>query len=430
MRDTYLLKALLDRKKYNTLHLSIPKGAFAPNTYRMIQWLGKYYDVFPNHNSVDLPALENLILMSGKLDADQTAITKREIQLMSRDVADDIIQATVDTLTELKVEEDMKMLLRKYENGEEIDLISEASTLLQVAKHKRDTQDNAQWCDADIWELMQEDADDSGYKLKCLPENIWQNLKGLTSGHNVCLAAPTDKGKTSLLCRIASTLAIQHKEYVEAGAEFRPVLYLVNEGLAKRITPRIYQTVIGLKRKDLYALGAKGGADAIIKEYERVLGRKDAIRLVDIHGFTVGQVARLIEKHNPFCVITDMTGRIRAPSSQGANDTAQLEIVWDSMRQLAAIHDFIHIGTAQISVEGMDNLYPPLTALQNSKTGIQTTLDLAIWMGAWLQPNDPRDLDIRGIYTPKNKLPVVDAKDKLNKAQFYVDFELNKWDGS
>ena len=188
----------------------------------------------------------------------------------------------------------------------------------------------------------------------------------------------------------------------------------------------MYQTVLEFTRSELFDLGNTKGSDGIIKAYNKVVGRKDAIRLVDIHGFSVGQVARIIEAHNPFCVITDMTGRIKAPSAQGANDVAQLEQVWDAMRQLAAIHDFIHIGTAQVSVEGMDMMYPPLTALQNSKTGIQTTIDLAIYGGAWLSPQSDDDANTRGLSTPKNKLVKSGAKG-YNKVETIVNFERNIW---
>ena len=148
------------------------------------------------------------------------------------------------------------------------------------------------------------------------------------------------------------------------------------------------------------------------------------IRLVNIHGMNVAQVARVIEAHKPFMVITDMTGRIRANSSKGdSNEVRELEEVWNSMRELSAKLRFIHIGTAQISAEGMNELYPPVTALQWSKVGIQTTLDLIIMLGAI---NTEGFQNTRGISTPKNKLIRQGARED-NKFEVVFDPELNLW---
>ena len=208
-------------------------------------------------------------------------------------------------------------------------------------------------------------------------------------------------------------------------SQFRPLLYLVNEGTAESITPRIYQTALGTTAQQMYELGKTVGSQGLVQKYVDVVGRKDAIRLVNIHGWTTSQVATLIEKHNPFCVISDMTGRIRSVGAQGANDVQQLETVWDTMRQFCAIYGFFHIGSAQISAEGFDQLFPPLSALQNSKTGVQTTLDLAIWGGAYANPDSNTEF-LRGLSTPKNKLKRTGKKSYI-KVETMFNPDLNTW---
>lgn len=428
MLDKNLLHALKERKRFNTLEYAVPTEMFTQDTVNMIKWFKRYFKRYTEHDQIDIDTLETFIKLEGKLSDDQHVIIKSLLRGLREPVSEDVIRATVSQLNELRFAGEAEMLIKRYNDGAEIDLLTELMTLSQVSKQRIETQDKAMWEDSDIWELIQDDADDSGYKLSCLPAEIHDNLKGLNVGDNVCVALPTDKGKTSLLCRIAECLAEQHKQFLADGTEpeFRPILYLVNEGMAKRLTPRVYQTVLKMNREELNRVGLTGGSAKITEMYNKIVGRRDAIRLVDIHGMSIGQVARIIEAHNPFCVISDMTGRIKAPSAQGANDVAQLEQVWDAMRQLAAIHQFIHIGTAQISVEGMDTMFPPLTALQNSKTGIQTTLDLAIFGGAWLNPQSDHDALTRGLSTPKNKLVKSGCKG-LNKVEVQVDFEKNVW---
>jgi hypothetical protein len=77
----------------------------------------------------------------------------------------------------------------------------------------------------------------------------------------------------------------------------------------------------------------------------------------------------------------------------------------------------------QVSAEGFNQLYPPVSALQNSKTGIQTTLDLILMMGALTNP-DSREL--RGLSTPKNKLARSGQK-SLQMFQAHFDAGVNQW---
>jgi hypothetical protein len=106
------------------------------------------------------------------------------------------------------------------------------------------------------------------------------------------------------------------------------------------------------------------------------------------------------------------------------NDVSQLEEAWNTMRELAAMQGFIHCGTTQVSAEGMDMLFPPLSAMQNSKVGIQTTLDLCIMMGAL---NNIEVQNLRGISTPKNKLARTGCS-STNQLECYFTPETNTWE--
>ena len=267
----------------------------------------------------------------------------------------------------------------------------------------------------------------------------------MREGNNICTAADTDKGKTGQLCMAAASFAkqrpkmfkayqdmINDPDWVEPKGfrpmkEFRPVLYLVNEGTAEQITPRIYQTVLEINQGELAKLSAKGKGK--VKEaYSKALnGRADAIRLKNIHGWTLSEVLKEIEKHDPFLVITDMTARISYGGSK--SDIDKVEAVWNDLRAAAApdAYNFIHWGTSQLSAEGKNMPYPPLSALQNSKTGIQTTLDLALWIGSLENPIDDLDRDVRFVSTPKNKLVRVGAK-SYQSIQMDYNSEFNRYE--
>lgn len=420
--DIRILQALKERKRYETLYSYLPKERIDNQTSTLLQWYGKYFDKYPDVETVEPDALMSLITLKGNYDASRLTLYKTLIDKIKVTLSVDEINVTIDSIEELRYTAQAGMILARYESQEEIDVVHELAILTETTKQRKKSIAQSTWADGDVMDYINQMSDDYGYKFDWLSDKHNEALRGAVSGDNVALAMPTDKGKTSLLCRAAVKIAKQHKERLGDGREpvFRPVLFLVNEGTAEKITPRIYQTALNVDMNGLRALGSEG----IKANYDRELGRRDAIRLVNIHGMTSAQVYRIIEAHNPFCVITDMTGRIKTPQAQGANDTQQLEIVWDTFRQFGAMNNFFHIGTVQISAEGNGIPYPPLTALQGSKTGIQTTLDLAIFVG--VNDSNPDASTFRYMATPKNKLAKVGYPSNTQVAMVFEPHK-NTW---
>ena len=415
--DMLVLQALKVRDRFKALRQAVPKDMFDSTTIGLLNWYALFFDAFPDKEEVDPDALLTLMKVRANLDEDALAVTSSVVQQLKKPVDKDLLQGLVNQLEEAAYAGRVGAVLAKYNSGEDVDVSFEIQQLTAESRRRMQSVGAGQWASADVLEYIEKTEDESGFKLNFLPA-LASSLRGLRPGDNIALAAPTDKGKTSFLMRMAADIAHQAKDsqYKE-----RPLLFLVNEGQAEYLTPRMYQTVAQVNRVRLKEL-------AISKElhelYNKYVGRQDAIRFINIHGMSIAQVARIIESHKPYCVITDMTGRIRAMgNSQGMNDIAQLEGVWNAMREMTAIYDFLHIGTVQISAEGFNMLFPPLSAMQNSKTGIQTTLDLAIYMGCV----DADNMDfIRGISTPKNKCAATGVKGK-NQYEVLFDPEINTW---
>ncbi|AHY26789.1 putative DNA helicase [Acinetobacter phage vB_AbaP_Acibel007] len=440
MSDLNLLRCMMERKSYQSAFASIPQEMYDLTTRAFLAWFKLYYKHYEDHERVDVDTLSSFIRLKGNQSQEQLKLTDRLLKQLREPLDDAVRATTLNALEERRLSGEAEMLVKRYNDGEEIDIIHEMRKLVQASEVALDVQ-HASWCDTDVGELIDADADDSGYVLDFLPEELYTCIKGINEGNNVGVAAPTDKGKTSFLVNLAVSFAIQRRNFMKQWTidledpekwsqrlqeknRFRPVLYLVNEGTAEVITPRVYQTALKVTRKEMYE---RRKAGTITSDFIDAVGRRDAIRLKNIHGKSVAQVAKIIEAHDPFLVITDMTGRIRANGGGGgANDITQLEEVWNDMRMLAAMMDFIHVGTAQISAEGFDNLYPPVSALQNSKTGIQTTLDLALWIGAYANPVPDNEL-MRGLGTPKNKLAKSGCKGG-NQVMTFFEPETNNWD--
>lgn len=418
MIDRVLLKALSRRDRFRALKGAVPSEMFDGSTVAMLGWFDFYFNSQPESEEIDVDGLMTLIRLRGNLDASSLAIMIALTDRLREPVAQETINQALNQLEEIAFSGAAGALIARYNNNEEIDLTFELASLAQKTRKRMETASGAKWADKHIDEYLAQDNDEGGLQWTMFPE-LNRNLKGLRSGKNVAVAAYTDKGKTSFLCRLLIHFAMQGKTQFPD----RPILYMVNEGLAETITPRVYQTALSVDRAEMNAMARAG---TLVPAYEAVVGRRDHIRLVNIHGMNVGQVARIIEAHKPYLVVTDMTGRIRANANTtgGANDTSQLEDAWNCMRELAAMLDFAHIGTVQVSVEGKDVLYPELSALQGSKIGIQTTLDLMLMMG--FLPGDEM-ATIRGISTPKNKEGRAGCK-SLIKFECFFDPNKNTWD--
>lgn len=416
MIDKVLLKALMRRDRFTALRSAVPDEMFDPATISLLDWYQLYFNTHTEHEVLDPDALLTLIKLRANLDKNGIAVMGAIVAQLKEPVAADVINSTINQLEEISFSGKAGALLAAYNNGDEIDITFELARLAQQTRHRLDISAGAKWADGDILDYLKADADEAGLQWTTFPV-LNETLKGLRGGHNLAVSAPTDKGKTSLLCRLAVDFATQAKEVYPD----QPLLYLINEGQAEVLTPRIYQTAVKKTRADLMRMAVDG---TLVPAYEDIVGRRDAIRLVNIHGMNVSQVARIIEAHKPYMVITDMTGRIRSNSNNGGmNDVVQLEEAWNCMRELASMMNFIHLGTTQVSGEGMDNLYPPLTAMQNSKVGIQTTLDLCLMMGAL---NNIECADLRGISTPKNKL-ARSGKKSQNMFECWFSPETNEW---
>uniref|UniRef100_A0AAU6W0R2 DNA helicase n=1 Tax=Pseudomonas phage Drael01 TaxID=3138533 RepID=A0AAU6W0R2_9VIRU len=424
-----ILAALANKKRLKNLRPLVPGSMINPNTAAMLAWFDAFFLAFPEATSIDVDAFISFIkLRSKKADPDQLAITLHLAEQLRRPVPDDVIKGIVSTLHELDLSGRAGALLTKYDEGDDLELSYELLMMATKARAAITEGSKPKWESGSILDSLLGDSDEGGLQWDSF-DILRDVLKGLQPGDNVGLAAPTDQGKTSLLCwlvvhfqRQAAKLARSANEAVASIYRGRPTLLLINEGTAARVRNRLYGTAVQQERDVLIEWARSGKLEA---EFEKQMGGLDMVRCVNVHGKNMAEVYRIIEEHNPHLVVSDMTGRIKATSNKsgGANDIGQLEEVWDEFRQGAAILKYAHIGTVQVSAEGFNMLYPPISALQNSKTGIQTTWDLALIMGALTNP-DARAY--RGLSTPKNKL-AKSGQQGFQQFQVWFDPGKNEW---
>jgi len=391
--DLLVLQALRTRKDYLQLGSAVPRESFDATTISLLDWYKVYFDYYKDSHRVEVQPLLTLLKLKANATQEQLVIYNQLLQQLEVPVPEDRIQGVVQQLVELDFAGRAAALTAQYQAGAEIDLVHELSNLSREATRRLSNGSGSRWVDTDIGTLLADMTDDSGLQWRKFPA-LQQNIRGLRGGDNVGIGARVDSGKSSLIAALITDFAPQIQEYFDD----RPILVLINEGPAKRQVPRVFQAALGCTYTELYE---KSNAGVLVPQYtEAIGGRYDRIRLKDAHGLSIGQVHRLVHDMRPAMLVTDMTAHIRCDAGAG-NETARLEELWKRLREIAVEEDLIHMGTAQISVDGADMLYPPQHALKDSKTSIQSTLDLQINMGNLL---DPKLSLVRGFGTVKNKM--------------------------
>lgn len=411
--ESLVLSALAERQKYNSLKHAVPANMMSPETTAMLAWYGVYFETFPEHTKVDVDALQSLIkLRSGSATPEQINVT---IQLTNelRKVQDEsTINGIVTNLYELDFAGRAAAIVAAYQRGEEINLVYELSQLSQKATRSIAATASTDYIDTPIGELLAEVSEDKGIKLRIL-NLLMHNIAGLSGGTSIAIGARPDKGKTSLIAALITDIAPQIHGYF--GPD-RPILWVNNEGNGRRIIPRIYQAAL---KQDLNGIISMSNRGELVPAYTKAIGGvADLIRVKDMHGASLPQIEQVIEQMRPAVVIFDMLANVRLGGpANGGNKADAVEQAWQETREMAVRHDFISMATVQISAEGGNMLYPPYSALKDSKTGIQGATDIILMMGSL---DNPDAQSIRGLSTPKNKFAMPGKKSYV-QGEVYFD---------
>lgn len=398
--ELLLLKVLADRKRLTMLKSAVPTDMLTPEVSTLLQWYEYYFSQFPNANHVIAEDLKMLVKLRSPVGSeDQQAITNHLIDKhLGEPVAEERVRGVTNMLYELAYSGEAAAIISKYQNGEEIDVVFEMANLTRkYAQHKgQNTPDTFE--DTDIATILAEEADSNGIKfrfLKCLHDTI----KSLSGGADILIGARPDKGKTSFVAATVVDFAPQCVEYFGPN---RPILWLVNEGAAKRIKPRIYQAALKKTLEEITDLSNQG---KLVEEYcKAIKADKDYIRVKNAHGMTMAQIEQVIESMNPCMVVYDMLANVHLSKGMASGSkVSDLETLGQVKRELAVTYDHIALSTVQISAEGANQLHPPESAMKDSKTALQGACDVIILLG---NLDNPIAADMRGVSTPKNKFAI------------------------
>lgn len=392
--DLLILTALRDRQRYKTLVGEAPMDMLGPDAQFLLGWYRIYWDIYPEHGYLDTDALASLLKLRGGYSKENLTLALHHVRLLEGFRADPVaVRGVVRLLTELRLAGEAGRLITDFNNGGEVDLAFELSRLSQDTVRTISQSAPSDWIQDDIEDILRSEAEDSG--LKFPTKALSSAIKGVRGGASVALAGRPDKGKTSLVAFTLTHFARQLDNFFDPD---RPIVWMNNEGKGQRIVPRVYQAALGATVEELTKMGGK----KLREQYTKAVGRHDRIRIKDVHGASIPQCEQIIEAMRPAVVVFDMLANIRLPGGSG-NRAEEIETKFQLIREMAVNHDFVALSTIQISADGDDQLYPPYSALKDSKTGVQGATDIVIMMGAL---NNPEMAKLRGLATPKNKFSI------------------------
>ena len=394
--DKDLLRIAKHRKQYKKISGGIAKELIDPKTAVILKDFGKYFEKFPSKDTIDAASfLPRFRQWHPELNDESYLIYAKILRNIKEDVTDDVKDGIIAELAELSLGTNLANIVQQYNDGElEFPLGDIISQKLDFYKKNRG-KGGLNWDNADIDELLKQDANEEGLRWRLQPLN--DSMRPLRPGDSGIIAGRPDKGKTTFVTSEVTYMAAQLPPD-------KNILWFCNEGSTGSIWKRVYQSALGCGVRKLVRLSEKG----LLKDRyaEAIGGRIDKIRIVQAHGFHVGQVEALIEENNPGVVVFDMIDNIKGFDNEARTDR-QLEAMYQWARELAVKYNFVSLATSQISNEGDNERWPSLGMLKDSKTGKQGACDFQLMIGAL---NDAMYDNVRFISLPKNKLRREGAK--------------------
>lgn len=402
--DVAVLQALRRRQAFGALARGVPQGALHDTTRRI---LGAYGRFFKDNPECGVLVAESFVpyfhALHIKMDDGVRALHSAALDAAFAEPAPQVIDALLPRLAEARLALELQTISERYAAGEDADVIAEtAAAHARVSAWVQQGAKDAQ-CLTDIGDILAEEENDSGLHWRW--PTFRANIKPMRPGDFYIFAGGVDSGKTTAMADIVSFIAPQLAGYYN---EPRDVLWLNNEGMSERIVQRVWQSALGITTEEMVKLNrTEPQSDPKYRTRLRELyaaavgGRLGSIRVMSIHGYTSGQVERLLNGRRNGLIVFDMIDHIDFEGNLKGDRTDQvLAAQYEWARLLGVRYECPVIATSQLSGEGSFMPYPLQTMLKDSRVGKQAAADVQVTLGR--VPAEEL-AHIRYIGTPKNK---------------------------
>ena len=392
--DLALLRVIKYKEQYQKVERFIPLDAVNKRTVLMAKDIGKYFESNQEEEVINFHSFRSLFFTSyhRKLNEEDTKFYNNVLTKMEADVPDGVKNSLINQLLELEFATDMGNIVDEYQAGEEIDIVAETGHLLNKVTDQLVRANAFEYADLD--DSSVEENDDVGLEW-CLPE-LNERYRRIQAGDQTIVCARPGLGKTTFL-------TCNNVSMVKGMKDTDIIVWFNNESRRQRIMKRQMQSALGATTAEL---SEKHAAGTLNDEYLAVMGRKDRVRVYDIHGknnLFLGDILDSVKREGLTigAIIVDMLDNVKFPTRRELREDQRLEEMYKWFRELGVQYNCPTFPTSQVSNEGAGLLYPEEHMLKDSKTGKQGACDNILMIGF---DGDAMDPNKRGISMPKTKV--------------------------
>lgn len=391
--DLALLRVIKYKEQYDKVARYIPMGAINKRTKLVAKDIGRYFEENDSETEINFNSFRSLFFTSyhRKLNDDDTTFYNAILTKMESDVPDGVRNSLINQLLELEFATDLGNLVDEYQAGDEVDIVSEVTHITKKLDEQMVRANSFEYADLD--DSSVEENDDVGLKW-CLPE-LNERYRNIQGGDQTIVCARPGLGKTTFLtCNNVSMVADMKDTDI--------IVWFNNESRRQRIMKRQMQSALRKTNDELSAMQIAG---TLNEEYIKVMGRKDRVRVYDIHGknnLFLGDILESILKEGLTigAIVIDMLDNVKFPTRRELREDQRLEEMYKWFRELGVEYNCPTFPTSQVSNEGAGMMYPLQGMLKDSKTGKQGACDNILMIG-W--DEDTTNPNARGISMPKTK---------------------------
>jgi len=405
--DLTLLSVLTTRAGYNQHHRHIKKGMCIPESWTLVQDIGKYYEAFPTVNEVDHTSfvvwyrttahpdwkMEKLAEYSTILDnVLKHKAPANVLTILNRTAAVADLQQSLDDLNANKLQWD--------------DFRTKVTRALDDADDARVSK---------VINLSFKDMPDrSGTGYYWRVEDLNKSVGPVAGGDVIIIAKRPEIGGTSFITSEMTFMLDQ------MGPDGRVCLFN-NEEEPTKLWGRVGGCALNINYRDLMA--DKDKADELMDQW--LNGRKFHI-VQDTHMSLASIHNELRIAEIPYKVIA-INVLLKVDGTGKMEDHDKLQSLGEELRRIALDYNVVVLAVVQAGDSADGIRWPTLAHIYKSRTALQGEADVLLFIGKG--EDDPPS--IRGLHVAKNKIPpapCVDTSLKHIKCEVRFDIDTGRFE--
>jgi replicative DNA helicase len=371
--------AVQDRVGYTSVKAAVDKRVIQKECRRILAAVDAFYAV-SDEESVCVDDLKGTVDMRG-VDAKLIG----EILTQAKSKLNETIKAGIlKNMVDMSLAQRLTQLMIKYEDGEELDILSEVGELVEQSKNKM-AAEGLEYAQLDS--LDEEVDDDTGmaWPMECLN----RTCRKLRGGDSIIVAARPDTGKTTFIAMMTTAV-------LQTG---KIVVVFNNEGKKSTILRRVVQSALRITSVEMTEKRLKG---TLKEEWVRIAG-EDRLRVYDVHNMNNMQLYAILkaQKGDVGMVVFDMLDNVLPTGGKSSERTDEsLDRIYQWARGVGVEMDCVSLVASQLGADADGVAWPTLSNLAGSRTGKAGATDVVIMIGRMQEGMEEK----RFLSTPKNKL--------------------------